>query len=79
MSCILNPGFWTYLIILIASIMIIRIVVPWIVAFFGFPEPIPQVLMIVLWAVIACAGVYFLFALFGCLPRQVRIAGAECH
>lgn len=67
MSCILNPGFWTYLIILIAGIMIIRIVFPWIISFFGFPAPIPQVLGIILWAIIACAGVYFIFELFGCL------------
>lgn len=67
MACILNPGFWTYLIVLIAGIMIIRIVIPWFIAFFAFPEPIGQVLMIILWAVIACAGVYFLFALFSCL------------
>ncbi len=67
MACIMNPGFWVYLIVLIGMIMIIRLVVPWFVAFFGFPEPIPQVIMIILWIVIACAGVYFLFGLMGCL------------
>ena len=67
MSCILNPAFWVYLIVMIAMIMIIRIVIPWIIAFFGFPAPIPQVIMIVLWAVIACMGVYFLFGLLSCL------------
>ena len=67
MSCVLNPAFWVYLIFLIAAIAIIRIAVPWIVAFFGFPDPIPRVIMIILWAVIAAAGVYFLFGLFGCL------------
>jgi hypothetical protein len=67
MACVLNPAFWVYLIVMIAMIMIIRIVVPWIVGFFGFPAPIPQVIMIVLWAVIACMGVYFLFGLLSCL------------
>ncbi len=66
MQCIMNPGFWTYLIVLIGGIMIIRIVFPWIVSFFGFPDPIGRVLMIILWIVIACAGIYFLFALFSC-------------
>lgn len=67
MACVLNPAFWVYLIVMIAMIMIIRIVVPWIVAFFGFPAPIPQVIMIVLWAVIASMGVFFLFGLLSCL------------
>jgi hypothetical protein len=67
MSCILNPGFWTYIIILIGGIMIIRILIPWIIAFFSLPEPIAQIIMIILWIVIACAGVYFLFELFGCI------------
>ncbi len=66
MSCIMNPGFWTYLIVLIGGIMIIRIVFPWIISFFEFPDPIGRILMIVLWVVIACAGVIFMFALFSC-------------
>jgi len=52
---------------LIGGIMIIRIVIPWFISFFAFPEPIGQVLNIILWIVIACAGVYFLFALFSCI------------
>jgi hypothetical protein len=66
MSCILNPAFWVYLIVLIGGIMIIRLVVPWFIAFFAFPEPIGSVINIILWIVIACAGVYFLFALLSC-------------
>jgi hypothetical protein len=66
MACFTNPDFWVYLIMLIGGIVIIRIVIPWVISFFGFPDPIGRVLMIVLWIVIACAGVYFLFALFSC-------------
>jgi hypothetical protein len=66
MACFTSPDFWVYLIMLIGGIVIIRIVIPWVISFFGFPDPIGRVLMIVLWIVIACAGVYFLFALFGC-------------
>ncbi len=66
MACILNPALWVYLIILIGGIMIMRIVIPWFVSFFAFPAPIGQVIMIILWIVIACAGVYFLFSLLGC-------------
>jgi hypothetical protein len=67
MACVLNAAFWVYLIVMIAGIMIVRIVIPWVVAFFQFPEPIPQIVSIVLWAVIACMGVYFLFGLLSCL------------
>jgi hypothetical protein len=67
MSCIMNPAFWIYLIVLIGSIMLIRLLVPWFVAFFGFPAPLPQAIMIILWIVIACMGVYFLFGLVSCL------------
>ncbi len=66
MSCVLNPGFWVYLIILIGGIIILRKVFPWFVSFFGFPEPVGSVLMIILWIVIACVGVYFFFAILGC-------------
>ena len=67
MQCVLNPGFWIYLIFLVAAIMIIRLALPAIIAFFGFPPLIAQILMIVLWAIIAAAGVVFLFGLFSCL------------
>jgi hypothetical protein len=67
MSCLISPAFWVYIIFLIAAIAIIRIIVPWIVTFFGFPDPIPRIIMIVLWAVIAAAGVYFFFNLMQCL------------
>jgi hypothetical protein len=67
MACVLNPAFWVYLIFLIAGISIMRIVVPWFIGFFGFPDPVGRVIMIILWAVIAALGVYFLVGLFGCL------------
>lgn len=67
MACILNPAFWVYLIVLIGGVAIMRIVIPWIIAFFQLPAPVAQVLMIILWIVIACAGVYFLFGLLSCL------------
>lgn len=76
MACILNPAFWVYLICMIGFIMIIRLVVPWFVSFFGFPEPVVSVIMIILWVVIACLGVYFLFGLLGCLFSGGGIGGA---
>jgi hypothetical protein len=66
MACFVSPDFWVSLIILIGGIMIVRIVIPWFISFFGFPDPIGRVLMIVLWVIIACMGVYFLFSLIGC-------------
>ena len=67
MSCVLNPALWVYLIVMIGMIMIIRIVIPWFISFFAFTAPIGQVIMIILWIVIACMGVYFLFGLLSCL------------
>lgn len=67
MACFLNPAFWIYLIVMIAGIMIMKIVVPWIGTFFELPAPVAQIVMIVLWAVIACMGIYFLFGLLSCL------------
>ena len=66
MSCIANPAFWVYLIVLIGGVAIMKIVIPWFISFFELPDPIGRVLMIILWIVIACAGVYFLFGLFSC-------------
>lgn len=67
MACILNPAFWVYIVVLIAGVAIMRVVIPWIISFFGLPAPVAQVIMIILWAVIACAGIYFLFGLLSCL------------
>jgi|HubBroStandDraft_6_1064221.scaffolds.fasta_scaffold246993_4 hypothetical protein len=67
MACFLNSAFWAYLIFMIAGIMIIRIVIPWVVGFFAFPAPIPQIIAIVLWAVIAYLGIMFLFGLLSCM------------
>jgi hypothetical protein len=67
MACILNPAFWVYLVVVIAGVMIMKIVVPWIVAFFELPPPLAAIISIILWAVIACMGIYFLFGLLSCL------------
>ena len=67
MACLVNPNLWINIIVIIALVSIIRILVPWLVGFFGFPTPGVQIINIVLWAVIAIAGVYLLVALFGCL------------
>lgn len=66
MACFTNPGFWVYLFALIALVSIAKVVFPWIVSFFGFPAPVPAVLMIILWFAIAVVGVYFFFAIVGC-------------
>ena len=66
MSCVLNPAFWVYLVILIGGISIAKIVIPWIISFFGLPDPIGRIIMIILWIVIACAGIYLLFGLLSC-------------
>jgi hypothetical protein len=73
MACFLNPAFWTYLIMLIGTVMIARIVIPWFISFFAFPAPVGQVLMIIMWIIIACIGVYFLFGLIGCFGGGLTI------
>ncbi len=67
MACVMNPGFWVYLIFLVAAVMIIRLAVPAIIGFFGFGGIVAQIIMIILWAVIAAAGVYFLFEVLSCV------------
>jgi hypothetical protein len=67
MACFLNPSLWVYIIVLIALVSIIKIVFPWFIGFFQIPAPLGQIFMIVMWAVIAIAGVYFLFELFQCV------------
>jgi hypothetical protein len=66
MACFTSPDFWVYIIMLIGGIIIIRKVVPWFISFFAFPEPVGSILMIILWIVIACAGVYLFFSILGC-------------
>lgn len=57
----------TWIIIVIALISILRVVVPWIVSFAGFPAPVVAIINIILWAVVAIACVYILFDIFACL------------
>ena len=66
MACVLNPALWVYLIVMIGGIGIAKILIPWAIGFFELPAPLAQILMIVFWIVIACAGIYFLFSLLGC-------------
>jgi hypothetical protein len=80
MACFLNPSLWIYIIVLIALVSIIKIVFPWFVGFFQIPAPLGQILMIVMWAVIAIAGVYFLFQLFSCVfSGGLPSLGAPLH
>jgi hypothetical protein len=67
MSCLTNPQLWISIIVLIAIVSIIKIVFPWAIGFFGIPAPLGQILMIIMWAVIAIAGVYFIIELFSCV------------
>jgi len=67
MSCLVNPNLWIDIIVIIAMVAIVRVLVPWLVGFFALPAPIISIINIVLWAVIAIAGVYLLFDLLGCV------------
>jgi hypothetical protein len=56
-----------WIIIVIALVSIIRIVIPWIQAFAGIPEPIIAIINIIIWAIIAIAALYIIFGLLSCL------------
>ncbi|HZS57558.1 MAG TPA: hypothetical protein VFA65_24370 [Bryobacteraceae bacterium] len=55
-----------WLVIVVAIIMILKLVVPWVAAQLGIPI-IAQVLSIILWAVVLIFVIYFVFALLSCL------------
>ncbi len=69
MSC-LSLGFLEALIIqciiIGALIAVIQLLVPWLVSFTGWPI-LGQVIMIILWAIVAILVVYIIFALLSCL------------
>jgi hypothetical protein len=67
-----------WLIVAGAIIAIIKLLVPWVTSITGFPI-IGQILMIVLWAIVAIMAVYIVFGLLSCLlggaggfPRPIR-------
>lgn len=55
-----------WVVIVIAVVSILRLLVPWLVSFIGIPM-IGQVIQIILWAIVAIACIYFIFALLSCL------------
>lgn len=55
-----------WLIIIGAIVACIKLLVPWLTAMTGMPV-IGQIIMIVLWAVVAIMVVYLIFGLLGCL------------
>lgn len=54
------------LIVICAIVAVIKLLVPWLVDFVGLPI-IGQVIMIILWAIVAIMVVYLIFALLSCL------------
>lgn len=55
-----------WLVIVVAVIMVLKLVVPWVAAQLGVPI-VAQVLNIILWAVVLIFVIYFCFALLSCL------------
>ncbi len=54
------------IIIISAVIAVIKLVVPWLTSVIGIPI-VGQIIMIILWAIVAIMVVYLVFALLGCL------------
>lgn len=69
MSC-LSLGFLQALIVQMivigVIIAVLKLLVPWLVSFTGWPI-LGQIIMIILWGIIAIMIVYLIFALLGCL------------
>lgn len=69
MSC-LSLGFLQTLlvniIVIVAIVACIKLLVPWLVDFSGIPI-LGQVVMIILWAIIAIMVVYLIFGLLSCM------------
>ena len=55
-----------WLIIIGAIVACIKLLVPWVTSFTGIPV-LGQIIMIVLWAIVAIMVVYLIFGLLGCL------------
>jgi len=69
MSCMslgFLQAFIVQVIIICAIVAVIKLLVPWLVSFTGLPI-LGQVIMIILWAIIAIMVVYLIFALLSCL------------
>ena len=54
------------IIVICALVAVIQLLVPWLVSFTGWPM-LGQIIMIILWAIIAIMIVYLIFALLACL------------
>jgi hypothetical protein len=55
-----------WLIIVGAIVACIKLLVPWVTSVVGFPV-VGQIIMIILWAIVAILVVYMIFGLLGCL------------
>lgn len=57
-----------WLVIIVAVVALLRLVVPWVLGMLGVDGGIiMQAINIVVWAVIAIAVIYFVFAMISCL------------
>jgi hypothetical protein len=55
-----------WLIVVGAIVACIKLLVPWVTSVTGFPV-VGQIIMIILWAIVAILVVYMIFGLLGCL------------
>jgi hypothetical protein len=76
MSCF-SEQFCIELVILFALIMIIRLVVPALLNFFGLGGVVAQVISIILWAIITIVGIKILWVLFSCLWSSMGASGMK--
>ena len=66
MGC-LSADLLIWIVEVIALVMIIRLVVPWVTSFFALPALVVQIITIIIWALIAIWGILILFSLFSCM------------
>ena len=55
------------IIIIVALVMIMRVLIPWLLSLVGGGGPIMEVINIVIWAIVLIFCVYIVFGFLGCL------------
>lgn len=56
-----------WIVIVVALISILRIVIPWVASWAGFPAPVLAILNIIIWAIVCIVALYIIFDLLACL------------
>lgn len=63
-----------WIIVIGATIGVLKLLIPWVFSFLGIPVgPLPQIVNIIVFAIVAVAVIVFVFDLLGCLWGHARL------